>query len=207
MAKYILVDKYGNAYIDPITGEVLTVDVDNLTGTPVESIVGIDTYMADPTELSITSTGITWHDSFALIRDDGVNVAGGTIYNKVPIAAGRNVTFGLDSNDETVEISALIGNNAPWSTGATGSAKLQSAGLYEIKITYNNTNFHSVVYWDGTNSTICSTFKSDPQQGGEFWTMEVSTNGTIYLYGDNPIDDVGGELSSLDLSYRKIGIA
>ena len=99
----------------------------------------------------------------------------------------------------------LMSAPSTWSTGTSGSVTLPSAGLYEVKATYQNTLYHFVVYWDGASSTTSEISTTNIQEVGNFIFVSIHPTGIIGLHLLN-IAGQGSDLSQ-DISYRKIGIA
>lgn len=101
-----------------------------------------------------------------------------------------------------------------WSTGTSGTAKLPSAGLYEIKTLVQRPNpeatygfvIHSVIYWDGTNEASGELIRTPTISASTCKEFYVSETGVIY-FGETDLDGFGGGTISTQISYRKIGIA
>ena len=108
----------------------------------------------------------------------------------------------------------LMSAPSTWSTGTSGTAKLPSAGLYEIKTLVQHPNpeatygfvIHSVIYWDGTNEASGELIRTPTISASTCKEFYVSETGVIY-FGETDLDGFGGGTISTQISYRKIGIA
>ena len=74
----------------------------------VERVRTIDTYVSDVAYLNVDD-GIYWQDNFAFFNAyeyDGSNIADGTIFHKIPLAAGKNISFEVDEDRGLAVINA-----------------------------------------------------------------------------------------------------
>ena len=207
MAEYILVDKNGNAYTDPTTGEVISIDSKDISdGSFVEDVAALDTYWGDSSTVAVDAFGITWTDQYAIMDGDENVVSVGTIYNKVPIKAGYGTEIVADANGETFSINSFVGKNVPWRTGKSGSAYLpQEVGLYEIMVktpqgvetTAEEISF--VIHWREVEVESPSAIIS-----GLNYFVTVDSQGLIQFFEED-VNGNGGQEVVADVSYRRIG--
>ena len=89
-----------------------------------------------------------------------------------------------------------------WSTGTSGTAKLPSAGLYEVKFDIYQIAYSTIINWDGALQTQASSIMLE---NGAYLKVGVDGAGFLDVW-EGTIG--GGEgPASISISYRKIGIA
>lgn len=154
---------------------------------------------SDNTQKTAISSGYVWcQDSDAIYSRFN---ATGIYYGNDTSGYEGTLKFPTDISGENTIMAAP----KTWSTGTSGTVKLPSAGLYEVKTTYQNTLYHFVVYWDGASSTTSEISITDIQQVGDFIFVSINPKGIIGLHLLN-IAGQGADLRQV-ISYRKIGIA
>lgn len=99
----------------------------------------------------------------------------------------------------------LMSAPSTWSTGTSGSAKLPSAGLYEVKFTIYGSVRSAILNWDGTNYSEASVFLDEMQNPNSFIVLYADPYGTLEV--EETQLGSGGGPASVSISYRKIGIA
>jgi hypothetical protein len=127
--------------------------------------------------------------------------AGGSQYNDFLIpqfnAQGQNLTLSLMAQVTT------------WSTGTSGSVKLSSSGLYEVKVTKTfgeyDTDIVAFINFakDGTKGAISTAMSFVGTSGVSTGFVVVDPTGVMNFFDTA----VGEGDTSITLSYRKIGIA
>lgn len=102
----------GTAYGDVQT--VINTDLPDLDSRTINKVEAIDTWYDSVNELSSEDYGITWQDMFSF--EYGGNEHTGTIYHRIPLIAGDNISFNVEEGVVRVscntysktEIEALI---------------------------------------------------------------------------------------------------
>lgn len=88
-------------------------DITTIVDKTVDNVRSIDTNNAGVSEL-LTYDGIQWKDEFRFYNrneTNGLSIANGEIYQRVPIVAGDNVTFTVDEENQVVKINATGGGS------------------------------------------------------------------------------------------------
>lgn len=78
----------------------------------VEEIKTVDNYYFGTDDLTYEEGGIYWSDGFGFINGDGVTLASGNIYNKIPLTAGKNITFSYDEENNAIAINATSNSSS-----------------------------------------------------------------------------------------------
>ena len=84
---------------------------DKVKGNSVDEIKYISTWSGEELSLlKLHKDGVIWNDEF-LIESAESDMASGTIYQKIPLVAGENVTFEVDEENKVVKINAEGGSS------------------------------------------------------------------------------------------------
>lgn len=101
-----------------VAGENVTFEVDednrvvkvNAEGGSSDITI-IDTFYGDTEEVELSEEGLSWGQYFAMLNDDGERVNEGSIAQRVPLVAGKNVTFDVDEESHVVKVNATGGTS------------------------------------------------------------------------------------------------
>lgn len=191
------------------------IDTSNLA--TVDKITHIDTYYGDNTGVGVNEVGVCWEQDFFIDGDDISVETEGKINLNVPIVAGKNVEFEVDSDNQVVKVNATGGGGANiiLSNLAGATYKLndiiEGAFSWNIGFTSNGTYYNSMsgsmtldIYTVNYDST--KVFRTRNGDGTSTWTntayQYVEISGGADETNPEAIEwfNTHGKLLSVDLS-------
>ena len=88
--------------------------INEVNSKTVDKINVIDEYYGDKYIGECTEDGITWNETFALLTHSDEELRTGTLYQRIPLVAGENVTFEVDEENQVVKINATENVVGTW---------------------------------------------------------------------------------------------
>ena len=101
-------------------------DIDDIGGKTIDKIAEIDTWVNGEASSLNTNDGVSWEEGVEFFDDQGGTLAAGTIYHRIPIEAGDNVTF--SNEGDVVKINASGGVPSATSSNAGQVLTVNSRG-------------------------------------------------------------------------------
>lgn len=103
-------------------------EVNEKTVDKIASISSRPNYIIDA-----DSTGIYAESDFTIYGDSLIELSNGSLNQRIPLAAGDNVTFSIDSENDVVKISAVGYENIVETTGTSSAYEATVEGITELK--------------------------------------------------------------------------
>lgn len=162
----------------------------------VEQISLIDTFDGDMEEVSDDGDGIIWSNYFSFERN-GNELARGVIAQKIPITAGKNVTFSYDEENNAIAINATGGDSS------TDDSLVGTWVLNDTLTNIPNANYSLSFICDGIQ---CSTFSIAPLGPPVNRLSYIGDSRTFYAYYF-PADEMYGQTAGwIDDTCKTINI-